>query len=249
MRATAVEWQQIFAASARESIDRGLQAPQYPDTRFPAPVYQTYSSSDSSTSPTAHPNPWLSLSLSSSPFSLLAFLSGSSSVPGRDYKPSTTQLLTKTVMETFPRKTQERQQLKANDDDNDAPQYLCEEEKRESEECESERERASEGHTKERRRGRGSLGRPPPVPGRRRGRAGWLGPAAGRSKQNKRDAPQLRHSCQNLRKSILSLFFSFPPPPPPFFLGINQSSASVVATYPYFWAIEMRIIMDESWTY
>ncbi len=67
LRATAVEWQQIFAASARESIDRGLQAPQYPDTRFPAPVYQTYSSSDSSTSPTAHPNPWLSLFSLSSP--------------------------------------------------------------------------------------------------------------------------------------------------------------------------------------
>jgi hypothetical protein len=101
-------------------------------------------------------------------------------------------------------------------------------------------ERASEGHTKERRRGRGSLGRPPPVPGRRRGRAGWLGPAAGRSKQNKRDAPQLRHSSQNLRKSILSLFFSFPPPAPPtpFFLRINQSGASVVATYPYFWGMK-----------
>jgi hypothetical protein len=73
LRATAVEWQQIFAASARESIDRGLQAPQYRDTRFPAPVYQTYSSSDSSTSPTAHPNPWLSLSLSS-PFPLRLLL-------------------------------------------------------------------------------------------------------------------------------------------------------------------------------
>jgi hypothetical protein len=47
-------------------------------------------------------------------------------------------------METFPRKTLERQQLKANDDDeDDDAQYLCEEEKREIEERESERERAS----------------------------------------------------------------------------------------------------------
>ncbi len=70
LRATAVEWQQIFAASARESIDRGLQAPQYPDTRFPAPVYQTYSSSDSSTSPLPTPI----LGSLSSPFPLRLLL-------------------------------------------------------------------------------------------------------------------------------------------------------------------------------
>jgi hypothetical protein len=143
-------------------------------------------------------------------------------------------------METFPRKTQERQQLKANDDDDDA-QYLCEEEKRESEERESERERASR-RARDTPKREGDVAVPlgvrhPFLGGDAAGPGGWDPPRGDQNKTKQKRcttiAPLFSKFAQIDSLSFFSLFFS-----PPFFLLINQSGASVVATYPYFWGMK-----------
>ncbi len=72
------------------------------------------------------------------------------------------------------------------------------------------------------------------------GPGGWDPP---RADQNK--TKEMHHNCATLLKicaNRFSLFFfpffSPPSPAPPFFLRINQSGASVVATYPYFWGMK-----------
>jgi hypothetical protein len=123
-------------------------------------------------------------------------------------------------METFPRKTQERQQLKPNDDDDDDAQYLCEEEKLESEERESERERAS-GRARDTPKREGEVAVPlgvrhPFLGGDAAGPGGWDPP---RGDQNK--TKEMHHNCATLLKICANrfslFFFPFSPPPQPRF--------------------------------